>query len=141
MRPVRWIAALAIGAAVAGAVGSCSDRGAVAPAPEPLPPRETTSRRVVIMRDNIFSPRDITIERGDTVLWFNAGSTIHTSTSGKDCQTSGLWNSGNMPSGTSFFVVFDSTGVDTTGTVEYYCIPHCIVRMEGTVTCVPPAAN
>ena len=76
--------------------------------------------------------------RGDTILWFNAGGAAHTTTSGTPGNLDGLWNSGSpqntwIQPGGSFQRVFD----DTTGTFNYFCIPHAVQNMVGTVTVNP----
>ena len=101
------------------------------------PPTSSATKNIVQVGNNFFSPKNLTIARGDTVVWFNAGSAGHTSTSGTGCAPDGLWDSGSLGGGESFAVVFDATGVDTTGTIPYYCIPHCGVGMVGSVTINP----
>ncbi len=100
-------------------------------------PKGTTTRKIVQVKNNFFSPKDLTVAVGDTVVWFNAGSGGHTSTSGTSCTSDGLWNSGSLSSGDSFEVVFDPNHVNVTGTIHYFCIPHCTVGMVGTVTVNP----
>ena len=102
------------------------------------PPADTPGRKVVQMKDNFFSPKDITISRGDTILWWNAGSAEHTTTSRTPGNLDGLWNSGSPSStwlkpGQSFQRVFN----DTTGTFDYFYIPHAALQMFGTVTVDP----
>ena len=94
--------------------------------------------QVVQMKDNFFSPKDITISRGDTILWWNAGSAEHTTTSRTPGNLDGLWNSGSPSStwlkpGQSFQRVFN----DKTGTFDYFYIPHAALQMFGTVTVDP----
>ena len=86
---------------------------------------------------NVFGPKHITINYGDTVVWFNADSRIHTTTSGDTCTPDGLWDSGDLAGGQSFTVIFGSGGVDTTGVIPYICVPHCFADMVGTVTVKP----
>ena len=128
-RPIIPLLAILFGAA------ACS--ADLAPLPPDRSPPPTSARHVVIMKELHFSPRDITIARGDTIAWINLGAAPHTTTSGINCTSDGLWDSGILNSGGSFAVVFDSAGVDTVGTVPYYCIPHCFAAMEGTVTVEP----
>ena len=105
--------------------------------PVEVRPESTATKRVVLMRDSFFSPKDIVIEYGDTVVWFSAGGVSHTSTSGTGCTSDGLWGSPFLVAGESYSVVFDSTGVDSVGVIPYYCIPHCFINMTGTVTINP----
>jgi plastocyanin len=102
------------------------------------PPGSTLHKKIVQMKDTFFVPRDVTIVRGDTIVWFNAGAMSHTTTSGISGSPDGLWNSGNPPSswippGGMFQRVFD----DTTGTFPYFCIPHATLNMLGSVTVNP----
>jgi plastocyanin len=94
---------------------------------------------------NVFAPMDTTVARGDTVLWINDGPMQHTTTSGPcpPCNGDGLWNSGLMPAGAMFRVVFgpgtDQPGlvhVDSVGPVPYFCIPHA-PGMSGSITVTP----
>jgi len=100
-------------------------------------PKPTEHKKVVEMRDNVFSPQDLTVSFGDTVEWVNVGNNGHSSTSGSGCTGDGLWDSGVLASGGKFAVVFDSTHVNKTGTIPYFCIPHCALNMKGTVTVNP----
>lgn len=104
-------------------------------------PPVTSKRKVVRMLgspDFRFEPQDLTVNRGDTVIWCNESLAIHTTTSGSACTPDGLWNSGTIGTNARFAVVFDSTGVDTVGTIPYFCVPHCKnFNMVGTVTINP----
>jgi outer membrane protein assembly factor BamB/plastocyanin len=76
-----------------------------------------------------FSPKTVTINAGDTIKWVNQTSSItHTTTSGKNCTPDGIWNQSLSP-GASFSLVFN-----TAGTFPYFCIPHCLSGMTGTIT-------
>ncbi|GEM_PF-1234496 len=87
-----------------------------------------------------FSPQNITIEVGDTVVWTNNDSSssiygpvpiIHTTTSGTSCPTgNGIWNSGSLSTGQSFSFTFNQPG-----TYPYFCAIHCFT---GTVTVNAP---
>jgi plastocyanin len=124
----------ALSALFALSIAACSDDSSDNPV---KPPAGSATRKIVQVRNNSFSPKDLTIARGDTVVWFNSGSAGHTTTSGAGCSPNGLWDSGSLGNGESFSVVFSASGVDVTGTVPYYCIPHCDVGMVGTVTVNP----
>ena len=105
---------------------------ALASQPGPAPPRgepgaagravrgATTTVRVR-MRDNVFRPRSITIQRGTRVRWVNRGDNPHTTTSNR-----GLWDSGILSPGDSF-----SRRFRRTGTFRYHCEVH--VGMTGRV--------
>ena len=64
--------------------------------------------------DSSFSPKDVTIAPGDTVVWTNRGAMIHTVTA--DNQS---FNSGNISPGQTYTQSFTAPG-----TYPYYCIPH-----------------
>ena len=107
----------------------------------PIPP-DTEHKKVVTMDDsNVFIPRTVTISKGDTIVWYNAGpNASHSTTSGTDGTPDGLWDSGSggpafwMRPGQRFVRVFD----DTTGTFPYYCEPHwATFNMTGSVIVNP----
>lgn len=101
------------------------------------PPPSSEHKKVVQIRDNVFSPKDLVVSVGDTVEWVNLGSNQHTSTSGQGCTGDGVWSSGLLSNGQKFTVIFDSNHVNVTGTVPYFCIPHCALNMKGSVTVNP----
>ena len=128
-RIARWLATAIVILAGAG----CSDLGD----PKPVAPSDngetpiTPGLWLVEMRDNFFSPDSLTIAPGDTVKWVNMGFVIHTTTSGNTCGPTGdgKWNSGNMNPGDSFTYVFPDPGEN-----PYYCIPHCLLLMNGHIS-------
>ncbi|MFA5106614.1 MAG: plastocyanin/azurin family copper-binding protein [Candidatus Micrarchaeia archaeon] len=61
-----------------------------------------------------FSPAEITVPAGTVVTWSNSDPVAHTATS-----TSGIFNSGNIPAGSSWSYQFNSSG-----TYDYYCTIH-----------------
>lgn len=75
-----------------------------------------------------FSPQNLTINQGDTVVWKNNSSTFHTTTSGSDCNSDGKWD-GNLPGEGSFSHVFNQSG-----NFPYFCKPHCSMGMTGMIT-------
>ncbi len=82
--------------------------------------------------DFAFSPQNITINVGDTVVWTNNGVAPHTSTSGTNCPTGdGIWNSGTLSSGQAFQFTFTQPG-----TYNYFCAIHCFT---GTITVNAPS--
>lgn len=108
---------------------SCQDDEAPGQDSDNNPMQEEQTTYTVEIIGNSFSPESLSISVGDTVVWINTGSTIHTSTSGSDCDSDGNWDSGSLSPEESFSYVF-STG----GTFEYFCIPHCELGMTGSVT-------
>jgi plastocyanin len=75
---------------------------------------------VVSIQDNYFDPADITVAPGTTVWWVNEGENPHNVTA-----DNGLFDSGTLYPGDSFWVTFDGQG-----TVTYHCSPN----MPGSVT-------
>jgi plastocyanin len=84
--------------------------------------------------DFAFSPQNITVNVGDTIVWTNNGAASHTSTSGTTCPPGdGKWDSGVLSSGQSFSFTFTQAG-----TFPYFCTIHCFT---GTVTVNAAPAN
>jgi len=71
-----------------------------------------------------FEPKTLTVAPGTTVRWVNRGKEAHTVTS-----RSGRFDSGPIPPGGSYTVVFV-----TPGTYDYFCRPHEKMGMVGSVT-------
>jgi plastocyanin len=76
----------------------------------------------VSVRDSVFQPNSITIDRGFPIRWTNDGAVFHTVTS-----DDALFDSGLIPRRNFFEVRFDSSG-----TFTYHCSIHA--GMTGTVT-------
>ncbi|MEF8843064.1 MAG: plastocyanin/azurin family copper-binding protein [Haloarculaceae archaeon] len=156
--------ATAIGIALAGCAGSTSSGGGGTPAggtDTPAPTEggsgdgssgEWTETSTVEMTDELtFEPQRIQVSAGTEVTWENVGSIGHTVTAygeeipeGATYFASGGFDSlpaakdgysdgqeGNVPAGESYSHPFE-----TTGTYEYYCIPHEMNGMVGTVKVV-----
>lgn len=109
--------------------GCNNDDDDVQPPPEDTSPPVTDTRHTVQMAGNSFSPANLTINVGDTVVWMNSGTMIHTSTSGTDCGSDGTWNSGNLNPGETFSFEFKDEG-----SFDYFCMPHCNLGMVGNIT-------
>jgi plastocyanin len=96
----------------------------------------------VIVGDNFFNPRNVTITRNDAVRWVWGGSDEHSTTHSGSPR---LWDSGVKRSG-SFTNVFTATG-----TFPYFCTEHSsqtgsVIVQQGantppTVTITNPANN
>lgn len=74
-----------------------------------------------------FSPVNLTISSGDTVVWewqANNHSTTSDATTGPE-----VWDSGVLNNGATFSKVFNETGV-----YPYHCTPHQSFGMVGTIT-------
>ena len=78
-----------------------------------------------------FVPADITVQPGDTIMW-NWSLGNHTVTSGTPCTPDGLFFDEVLDSVNPqvSFVVPD----DGTTFIPYFCIPHCLIAMTGTIT-------
>jgi len=81
-----------------------------------------------------FVPDILTIQQGDSVHWTNSTSTIHTVTSGSECTSDGIFDSGSLGEGEDFGWHFT-----TQGTFPYFCIPHC--QSQGMVGSVEVTEN
>lgn len=95
----------------------------------------------------VFDPDELTIAPGDTVVWENVGSVGHSVTAyeeeipegatylasggfeSEQAARDGYPGTGNIPGGERYEHTFE-----TTGTFEYFCIPHEAVGMVGTIT-------
>ncbi len=86
--------------------------------------------QVVMGTDLLFHPSELTIAPGDSVSWVNADVITHTTTSGSQCVPNGIWNSGDVPPGGNWGMVFNQTDV----TLEYFCTYHCGLGMVGHIT-------
>ena len=72
----------------------------------------------------MFTPSQVTIQKGQTVKWTNNDSTTHTVTD--DLANTGGPNSGDVPPGTSYSFTFNNTG-----SFQYHCSIH--PSMRGTI--------
>lgn len=91
-------------------------------------PGTATGGSNVVSLDNHFSPGNLTIPAGTTVVWENKGLNFHTTTS-----RDGLWDSGVIGSGQTYSFTFTAPG-----TYRYYCRQHLLQGMTGTITVTPP---
>ena len=69
--------------------------------------------------DLCYVPSQITIKKGNLVMWTNEDSAFHSVTSGFYDDPSGLFDSGYLDPFESFSFVFEETGV-----YDYYCTLH-----------------
>jgi plastocyanin len=72
------------------------------------------------VRDFMFRPSRLVVERGTTIVWTNGGQVIHTVTA-----EDGSFDSGAIESGTSRAMVFSRAG-----TFPFHCTPHPFMRGE-----------
>ncbi len=87
----------------------------------------TPALKQVIMQNSAFSPQNMTISPGTTIIWINQDPYDHTVTSGNPGNPSGLFNSGNITPHGEFSYTFDSLGV-----FNYYCELYQD-KMTGTI--------
>jgi plastocyanin len=81
----------------------------------------------VIIVNFSFSPKSLSVQAGDTVVWTNQGSVAHTVTA-----DNGSFNSGSLSPGQSFSQTFASSGI-----VAYHCMFHGAaggIGMSGRIT-------
>jgi plastocyanin len=135
--------------AVAGVTTLSSSRGAAmargTPAGSPVasPAASPVAAVTVEMTSQLqFAPREVTIAVGETVTWVNASPIPHTSTA--DPEKNPLndtrpelvqlpegaepWDSGFLKQGDMFSHTFTAEGE-----YHYFCIPHVLSDMLGTV--------
>jgi plastocyanin len=90
----------------------------------PTAPSTSTppAANTVAMAGNTFSPSSLTVPVHTTIAWNNNSSITHTSTSDV-----GIWNTGNIPAGSTAHTTFDSLGA-----FHYHCAIH--PGMTGIIT-------
>ena len=81
----------------------------------------------VSIGDNFYKPKDLTIRRGQSVSWRNAGAVAHTVTS--DSSSIAKFDSGTVNPGGAYVLK-----PSTPGKISYYCTIHGKAVMSGTVT-------
>jgi len=84
-------------------------------------PRSAETKSVTI-KNFEFTPKTLTLNVGDSVMWKNDGPSAHTATS-----TDGVFDSGNLDAGQQFSFTFTKAG-----TFNYACKYHD--TMQGTIT-------
>jgi plastocyanin len=77
-----------------------------------------------------FTPDDLTVPVGTTVMWTNDEDSLHTVTSGTSASPSGLFVSGEIDTGVEFTYTFADEG-----TYPFFCARHDF--MTGVVTVTP----
>lgn len=111
--------ALLIGASGCGGEGGSDN---------PVDPGEPGGAETVVITltsDLTFSPSDVTVSPGTTVRWVNATDIGHTVTPDGHSEWT-EWATG--ATGESFEHQFT-----TTGTFDYYCVPHRSLGMTGVI--------
>ncbi|MSR28791.1 MAG: hypothetical protein EXS03_04345 [Phycisphaerales bacterium] len=82
-----------------------------------------------------FVPPVVNANVGDTIHWMWSGQG-HTVTSGSNCTADGLFDGDLSSSSTSFAWVVPASVAGTT--VDYFCMPHCLFFMEGSINVAAP---
>ena len=99
--------------------------------PTPIPVTAVSASAVEITSDiKDFALEDIEVVVGSKVNWTNQDSARHTTTSGSQGNTTGMWNSGPLGQGQSF-----SFTLSEVGTFKYFCQLHP-TSMNATITVV-----
>ena len=86
------------------------------------------TRTPVSIVDFAFSPDTVRVNPGDSVIWTNNGTFMHTSTSGVNGVWDSLWDSGDLTHGATFV-----HGFPINGTFNYFCRHHYLGGMKGVV--------
>jgi plastocyanin len=127
LRLVVMSAILVFATACGGGYSSPSTAPSPSPTPSPTPTSSGPSSSVAIsvgassLRNTAYSPDELNVAAGTTVIWTNTDSVSHTSTS----DATG-WDSGIVAPGGKFSVAFQ-----TPGRFSYHCAIH--PGMIGTV--------
>ena len=127
------------GGTATGAGGGAAATKPPAAASTPAPGGGAQSQTINMMDSYQFQPATLTVARGTTVTWMNAGQQPHTVTDDSskaanraDAQLpSGAqsWDSGFIEAGKTFTHTFD-----TPGDYTYFCMPHEALGMVGHIT-------
>lgn len=83
-------------------------------------PLEVVNRphyHTIEIRQMKFNPQELTVEKGDTLVWVNNGITAHDVTEQPDAK----WTSGSMPVGASWEMIANETS-------DYYCSIHVVMK-------------
>ena len=129
----RRVATATVGlvvAALAGGCGSSSDDGGSAATSEPkatsTPPEAVPAVVKVSIGDNFYKPKTLTVVRGQSISWRNAGGVAHTVTS--DSGSAVKFDSGTLQPGAVY-----ALKPGTVGKLTYHCTIHGTVQ-SGTIT-------
>lgn len=140
------LAAPAVGAFAWAAAAPNDATPAASPAASPLASPAASPVPVVTVKMTTqlrFEPAEVTIKRGETITWVNAGPIPHTATGDPEKTPvketrpelaqlppgAEPWDSGLLDEGQSFSHTFT-----VAGEYKYFCIPHVLSGMLGTVT-------
>lgn len=100
-----------------------------------VPTTDATLHQITVA-NFAFSPQNVSAAPGDTLRWVWV-SGIHTATSGNasTCTPDGIFN-GPLDSAHH---TFDYVATQV-GTISYYCVFHCTMGMNGSITVSQPVA-
>lgn len=98
-----------------------TDTAVVVPQPNdlggPLPVINRPHYHTVEIKQMKFHPQELSVARGDTVVWVNNGITAHDVTE----QPGSKWTSSSMAVGTSWQMIVEETA-------DYYCSIHVVMK-------------
>ena len=106
------IALTVLGAAAPRAAPQAAAQGAAHVAPTP------PARHDITMTPESYRPGDLTVQRGDTIVWRNTDIVVHTATS-----RTGAFDSGRIKAGKTFAWIAADTG-----RFAYMCTKHKLMR-------------
>jgi plastocyanin len=130
----------------AGSLATAAQQSAT-PSPAASPVATPVAAVTVKMTSQLrFEPAAVRIKRGETITWVNASPIPHTTTDDPDKNPvkktrpelsqlpagADSWDSGLLQQGQSFSHTFTMAGE-----YKYFCIPHILSGMLGTITVEP----
>ena len=101
-----------------------------------LVPAATAETHTVVAYGGFFAPEEVVVRSGDTIDWQHAAGN-HTVTSGDPCTADGLFDS-PLNGGNPTFTW--TVPANASGTIAYFCDPHCSTGMVGTIRVIDEAA-
>ena len=112
-----------------GMLASCGDNEAISF-------DSNTQSNLILVKDNLYNPVEITVSVGTSVEWRWQGNNSHSVTSGTQVDPDGTFDSG-IKSGGTFSHKFDSEE-----TFIYYCKVHgASASMTGTIKVTTPTGG
>ena len=98
-------------------------------------PAASAETHVVGAHDMTFEPEVIEVNVGDTIRWEYVSGSPHTVSSGVPCS----WDGGFYAGVSVVDPVFEwVVPEDAAGEIPYFCAPHCINGMVGTILVAQP---
>ncbi|MCF6288867.1 MAG: plastocyanin/azurin family copper-binding protein [Proteobacteria bacterium] len=95
---------------------------------------------IVLVSSNVYTPSNLVIEAGDTVRWINTGGehNIQADDNSFRCAQGCDATGGDGNASTELWSV--EITFRTIGTTTYFCTPHVIFGMVGSITVVEPTS-